>query len=467
MRSSLVRPILASNTAANFFEKYVSPSATVRCESVPDADARPSVVLESTGTSAGNGPGTVTTGKVLQSWSLYIVGSAYAGSTAGLFSVNNYTDGTSSSGAGGVFFEPDPLMLSLVDPTLQTPVNAPANGSASLYRICARSITTRLIANDLTNQGSVFAASLGNSSYLSGQSSTEFSQPIATFTNTQLLPTSGAITTIPGSYSGKAKDGCYAVHRNAGTFKYFNADTSYAQFLGSGSPGSAINPLPLGSYQFGSIGGDATHPWWNCDDWDMICTLYTGLDPKATIDITVHNVYEMIPEVGSKITSLCRVPNMDVSSMEVIKRLHHEFGQFYPADFNDWGTLWQGAKNFFADNKDLIGSLAGAVPMAGGALQALVKAMPVESKTQRKQNALALQQRSDEDATLRRAQLLNAENMFMGNSTNSGPKQRRTKAGSNVKSLFPPAEVKSCPACKKKFQTRKAMLEHFSEAHTK
>jgi hypothetical protein len=383
-----------------------------------------------------------------------------------MYTINQNTDGSTTSGFTGVIYEPDPLMYSLTDITAQTPANYPANGSASLYRICARSITSRLIANDLTNQGSVFAASLGNSSYLSGQSSTEAAQPVATFTNTQLLPTSTQLTAIPGSYSGKAKDGCYAIHRNAGTFKYFNADTCYAQFLGSGTPGSAVNPLPLGSVGSGQPGGDPTHPWWNCDDWDMVCVMFTGLDPKATIDITIHSVYEMIPEIGSKLTSLCRVPNMDVASMEVIKRLHHEFGQFYPADFNDWGTLWQGAKNFFADNKDLIGTLAGAVPMAGGALSAIVKAIPTESKSQRRQNAISLQQEADENALLRRAQLLNAENMFIGNSTNSGPKNRRTKAGIKPKIAMQP-DVKSCPACNKKFATRKAMLEHFSEAHVK
>jgi hypothetical protein len=339
--------------------KYISPSADVSAQTVPDYDATPSVVLESTGTTNLQHK-SIATGKTLESWDLVALSTVTAGVSMGIRKTNYYTDGTNDTLEIG-YSDDDPLMNQIAWYGGSGPITTSTAGSR--YRINAKSLTFKLDASALNNQGMFYGGSIGNSVAPTGQA-TEGTPAISvsSWINRQIFPTTAQLTNVPGSLTINARDGIYGVHRNQGTFNYYSADPAVIDYQDLPVPGNVIG-------------------WSPCLDWDMLVFKAHNLSPLASVHVTTHTVYEIIPEVGSILTSLVKDPMVEPQALEILRRLHIEFGQFFPSDFNDWGTLWNGAKDFFANNKDLIGTMAGAIPVAGNALSAIIKAVPTNQQT--------------------------------------------------------------------------------------
>jgi len=388
---SLVKQLINSDHGSDFIQKTLSPSIDVRCVRVPDEFSEPTACID--------------TQRIVQfSPQLFSIlpTNILAGSrirygmmtipAAGVYAVGvmRYTNSSSVASEAYInLYETDPLLSQVVA------ANVP---SAVKYRTVASSVTTHLDATALTNSGTVYASQVNNSyvpgielmtNGVSGKGYSSFFWRGAQFGLTALIDPS-YLTTRPGSISWDATDGCYAVQRNDGLFDWARADNCNLQ-----SPG-VVGALT------GVFTGDTY--WEPCIDQNISVVLYDNIDPSAIVVAKFIRSYEILPETGSILQGLTMRSPTDMAAMALYKTMAQQVGTLYPADFNDWGTLWQGVKNLWAKIKTPVVAGLNFVPGFGGVLSKMASAIPTQTSKEKAKAEAKLKRTAEEDRLIRESQ---------------------------------------------------------------
>jgi len=202
------------------------------------------------------------------------------------------------------------------------------------------------------------------------------------------------ISAKAGSVSWKAVDGVYAVSRNDGHFDWARANNSNVQ-----------------SPSFNALSGCLVAPyaWEPCLDWSVPVVVFENINQKASVVVKAITCYEIQPELGSQIQDLASVSAVDMSAIAMYKAACGQFGCFYPADFNDWGTLWQGVKEFFSHAKAPLMSVAGMIPGVGPILSGIINQIPTQTKKSRENALKAAKEKAEREAKIEAAKLKEAE----------------------------------------------------------
>jgi len=392
----LLRPHIKDDESTAFLEKSLSPSAALMAQQVPDDNALPSTVIHSQVSEvitppAGHDP--------TKPWSFAIISLPVAGCPALL-----RKDGVNASNGTGII-EYDELPEG--SPVLNAALSSESAGTT--YRITAKSITIDQDATATTNKGTVYAADVRNSwarstGTLTGGTNAAYATYHWRGLSTAYLAAPSVLSTMPGAVTWKASQGMYMISRNEGSFQWARADRAYVQTpTGAGTNGSKIESTV----------------WEPCMDWSIPVVVFTNLDASAQYPYKLITCYEIIPELGSILQDSSSISATNLPAVVLYKTLSRKFGQFYPADFNDWGTLWENVKRVFRVTRPLIAGAASMIPGAGPLFAAAINAIPVESKekqqaAQRKQAEDVQRSASTESAVLRVAARQLADNKTPG-----------------------------------------------------
>jgi hypothetical protein len=152
-----------------------------------------------------------------------------------------------------------------------------------------------------------------------------------------------------------------------------------------------------------------------------------NLNQNASVICKAITCYEIQPEIGSIIQDVVSVSAVDMASLAVYKSACANFGAFYPADFNDWGTLWQGIKDFFAKAKPFISKAANFIPGVGPLISTFIEGIPTQTKESRKANMKAQADKAERAAKIEAAALKNAERILSAGKTKGGPQKQKQK----------------------------------------
>jgi len=285
--------------------------------------------------------------------------------------------------------------------------------SATCYRITAKSVTLNLDATALTNSGTVYAVDVDNSYARSAEALTggTTGSGYASFcwrgqTLQNMVPDS--ISAKSGAVSWRAVDGLYAVSRNEGNFEWARANNANVQ-----SPASS------------GLAGPLTTAWEPALDWSVPTMVVDNLNQNASIICKAITCYEIQPEIGSIIQDVVSISAVDMAALAVYKSACANFGAFYPADFNDWGTLWQGIKDFFARAKPFISKAANFIPGVGPLISTFIDGIPAQTKESRKAAMKAQTDKAERAAKIEAAALKNAERILSAGKTKGGPQKKK------------------------------------------
>jgi len=440
--SGLVRSHVGTAEGARFVEKYFSPAAIIDAERVPDEFGGSSALSHSQRTLSLTAS-TYAGGKVRNGWKATFVTTPIAGAPVQC-RFDYVVDGTGAAGSHTTFITEGNALLKQA---------LAENNSGTKYRVTAKSITAHLDANATSNQGTVYAATIGNSyrGAIGTGADTTIDLSRSSFwwkgANLEALSDPSLISTMPGAVTWDATDGIYAINHNDGGFQWARADLAYVQFI---SGGGTVNSWNINA------------PMWEpCLDWDVNCVVFDNLHADAKIVLKVITDYEIIPEVGSIYQGETHKSATDMSTLALIKGANDQFGHFYPADFNDWGTLWQSTKDFFGKAKPLLSKAANYIPGVGPVVSKVIDAIPVQSAASREAATRKLAEQAERAAMLENAAVKQAE-AILKNKSNVKP----SSAPYQGKAWTSPQGRAKCAICSKLFKDPAAVQRHVQAKHS-
>jgi len=451
----LVRPHLGTTEGSRFLEKAMSPSAPIGAQRVPDTCSEPTAVMESTrtivfnpalfGLVVGTAAGNIRTGSTVR---YGMVTCPVAGIAAWAYCYFQKGDGTGLALVTTIISDTSPLLINcLADPN-----------SASLYRMTASSYTAQLDANATNNQGYMYAVDVGNSytritGPLTGGDITKSQWAWKGAISASITLGVTALTQVDnmtakaGNVNWRAVDGMYGIQRNEGNFLWHRADDCDLQApTGAGTSGQRV----------------AANTWEPCCDWSVGSFVADNISVDANVPIKFIRCFEMKPELGSLLQNIAEVSATDLPALNVYKTLSQQFGTHYPADFNDWGTLWQGVKNFFSSAKPLISKAAQFIPSVGPVISGMIDSIPVQTKAARESAMASNKAKAEARATIEAATLKNAQKVLSEGKLATRPKpQRATTAvvDGNTKYSNKGRGVQ-CPFCKRGFANMDQVKKH-------
>lgn len=264
------------------------------------------------------------------------------------------------------------FMARLPSPGLPVVAGANEDGDnvdyASQFRYTKRGITCHLIADDLTNRGSVTAAQwfckpqpevfgtrhASNSTTEAYITECGFAWSIMTG---EITPTK-LTAADERAYQGLAKEGCYMpVYRSGSDFTY----QPYSQrvvFIHTTSD-NADNPEvpPLNGTSSGGLVRAGMLIRKTIDHSQNIGVVwFRGVSSKATVRIKGRYSIQAVVEPGSPwAADSCIGPKRDDVALTTALTIQNDVAQAYPAHYNDWG--WLG---------NVIKGLISKIPVIGG-----------------------------------------------------------------------------------------------------
>lgn len=448
-----MRPHLGTSEGALFLEKVMSPSAPIGPQRVPDANSDPTAVLESTrtlvftpalfGLSVGLTEGQVAAGSAIRYGMITV---PLAGYIAWAYAFYQKGDGSGTGLVSVNIRDTTPLLTSCLSD----------DNSATLYRMTASSYTAQLDANATNNQGYVYAVDVGNSyTRITGpltdgdgmKSQWAWKGAIGATTNASLtaLTKVDNITAKSGNVNWRAIDGMYGIQRNEGEFLWHRADECDIQNpLGAGTAGNRLTG----------------RNWEPCTDWSVGVFVADNIALTANVPIKFIRCFEIKPELGSLLSNIAEVSATDIPALNLHKTLTQQFGTHYPADFNDWGTLWQGVKNFFSSAKPMLSKAAQFIPTIGPVVSGMIDAIPVQTKASREAAMAKNKARAEARATVEAANLKNAQKVLSEGKLATREKPRgNATTGGGAKSNGKGAQ---CPFCKRGFANMDQVKKHLA-----
>lgn len=453
----LVRPHLGTTEGSRFLEKAISPSAPIGPQRVPDSCADPTAVIESTrtvvftpalfGLTVGTLASNIRSGTTVR---YGMVTCPAAGIVCWAFCYYQKGDASGIALSAIGLVDTSPLLVNSL---------ADAN-SASMYRMTASSFTAQLDANATNNQGYVYAVEVGNSytritGPLTGgdamRAQYAWKGAVGATTNnaSTALTQVDNIVAKAGNVNWRAVDGMYGIQRNEGNFLWHRADDCDIQSpQGAGTAGQRF----------------AVNNWEPCTDWTIGTFVADNIALEANVPIKFIRCFEIKPELGSILSNIAEVSATDLPALNVYKTLTAQFGAFYPADFNDWGTLWQGVKNFFSSAKPLISKAAQFIPTVGPVISGMIDAIPVQTKAARESAMATNKARAEARATIEAANLKNAQKVLSEGKLATRPKPFKATTAvvdGNVKFSNGGKGVK-CPFCKRGFANMDQVKKHIA-----
>jgi len=350
-------------------------------------------------------------------------------------------DGSGYSIASSSIIESEPMVTSLTT----------ADSGGTHYRITASSFTANLDATALTNCGTIHATSVGNSLVrvtgpLAGGDPAKaqfYWKGLPTWDPVPTAPSLASVATLstkPGYTTWRMVDGLYAVQRNQGLFEFARADQADVQT--PNQPGSNAGRIPIPT-------------WEPCLDWDCHAAIFDNIDLGATVNVKFIRCYEIIPEAGSIAQGFANASATDMPSVNMYKTLSGQFGMLYPADFNDWGTLWQGVKNFFGKAKPILSKAASFIPGVGGVVSKMIDQIPVQTAEAREKAMAELKEKAEAKAKIDAAALRNAEEVLARGK--AAPRRDKVSLPASKVSTKV-GKKKPCPYCGKLFNNVKNHL---------
>lgn len=388
--SDLIKPYIKDEDASHFLEKALSPSAPISAQQVPDSNSLPTHVIHSQTTQVIGPPANQDPTKP---WSFAVLLAPTAGIPAYVRKVGKASNGTAII-ENSIIGEGSPL--------LDTALKSASSGTR--YRITAKSATIDQDASATTNKGTVYGADVRNSYCRGNTGLTGGTDPsYATYywrgQNMAAVATPSVLSTMPGAVSWKASQGMYMVSRNTGSFEWARADLAYVQ-----------DPTLAGT--FGGV--NAASAWEPCLDWSVPVCIFDNLDVSSAYPTKIITCYEIIPEISSILQDGATLSATNPTAISVYKSVSDRFGQFYPADFNDWGTLWNSVKSLFATAKPFLSGAARFVPGIGPVLSTVIDSIPVSKEKQleeqRRKTEAANRNGTTEAAQTRVAQRILSDN---------------------------------------------------------
>jgi hypothetical protein len=241
-----------------------------------------------------------------------------------------------------------------------------AQGSAQ-HRVCYGSHTYRLIANDLSNQGWVVSAN-------QRLSATEYTITAgADPTQNYLLNTGFANAFSSGGTLKQLSNKAYTNHARHGLFVPL-------RHIGPVVPYVDSHPIPTtfvftdGNYTL----GPKSRPCNFAANW----TLFTGLSPNASLQITTHRGIEFQPTARGTYAPF--ISNATSPSPEVLRAAYAKAAaepDAYPESANDFGDIMRAIGSFaMREGPRFLGSAIPVVgPVAGPLLSGLSQALSAAS----------------------------------------------------------------------------------------
>lgn len=347
--------------ARAWYEKYLHPPCTATPSGIPDLDSSPSTVVPFRNSSSIACPPGITTG----TWDLVVLGVpsvtcpivywAYPSGT-----VPNWAAAAAPAVGPKPVYNPDMLPTSWLT-------------WVDKYRAMYSSFSVYLDANDLSNQGAVYASQTRFDVNEQQNTATQIyqiaslaggggaiSQPM--FTGDTVLMSS------PRSYQGLAKDGVFMPLRFAQPTQLY-ADTLWAPEDGEQLglqlalfTGTAVNRVTIQNPAERFTG----MTWGNI--------LFTGLSPNATVRIKQLHGYEVSATVQGPWTFFAsNAARPNPLAIERAYRTVFDLPDAYPVSANALG-LWNTLKSYAPKILDYLDSdLAAAIPGIGGTVRAGAK----------------------------------------------------------------------------------------------
>lgn len=253
--------------------------------------------------------------------------------------------------------------------------------SNDAFRILGQSVTAELVCTDLTNSGLVFTKPILRSvtaepnSYFNAQATaTGYDQA----PEVHIAQTMGDLWHLPDvpltpdrlgangyTFKGQAKDGAYSISRLVGPNQMVPTNMEcYPIALSTGSPSYIGIPfhadlsIPKPNGGESAVKGIAPimtvcHP-----DWTPTVTIFTGLNPEATLSLKIYTGFEYAPSASSTSAKYAKVPPaLDSRASNVIQRIHRSMLPGYPASANSESSILQEVLNLVP----VVGPLLGLI----------------------------------------------------------------------------------------------------------
>nr|UDL13954.1 MAG: capsid protein [Xiangshan sinhali-like virus] len=245
---------------------------------------------------------------------------------------------------------------------------------ASQYRYTKRGVTCHLIADDLTNRGSVTAAqwfARPQPEVYGSRVTTNFKLPAGDFPFHHIARIGFAWSLLVGdlsptkitatderAYQGLAREGCYMpVYRSGSAFDF----QPYSQrnvFLHSLTDDTFnYEAVPANPSTDGGIDINLAPLVRVLDHSQNIGVIwFRGISSRATVRIKGRYAIQAVVEPGSPWSADTSIgPRRDDVALATALTIQNDLAQAYPAHFNDWGWLGGVVKN-----------LIGRIPLIGG-----------------------------------------------------------------------------------------------------
>jgi hypothetical protein len=334
-----------ANTSSGlaWLEKYLHPPSANNSiiSGIPDRSTNNSAVINWSNETLITPPTTVTTG----TWSCLVI-STPCPSTPGIFIKWAGADPVTVAQVTTGILPNTSFQFGTNDQNWRTAVGQ--------YRPCAFSLTTYSDVSDLYNQGMVHCCQ----SALSTNENTGIgTNPVQVIQNNDIgklpLTPGEIIQASPRYYSGKAKDGCFAVHALTNpTTPFLTSDPNLQTLTGFILP-NQLQQLRIDMSNGATLTAPTDQPSENStimyNGMSVSYTLYTGLLAQATIVAKSCHTWEILVQPSSvwiPFVTPGAEPDPLALDSAAFARYHMQDGA--PAAANDLGSLWEGLKSFFA-----------------------------------------------------------------------------------------------------------------------
>lgn len=198
-------------------------------------------------------------------------------------------------------------------------------------------------------------------------------------------------TNMPNAYIGKSMEGCYMPLIMTESCQKWHGQHDSCSYLGkiSASPNSvgwtlaasATDQWPFyGLATSGEAAGNGNTYMGSVtsrlgsDIWGLICA--RNLDPTTSFTIIFRAGYEIQAQPGTLLSPQLHVsPQYDPDAIANYYRIRREMKDAYPADFNDWGKIWNVIKSIgrvVLPGVAMMGPIGAGVAAAAGGVGSVV-----------------------------------------------------------------------------------------------
>lgn len=398
----------------HFLEKYISPSAEVPWNGVPDVNGAPTTTIAIQQSLRIPSPASDSGKK----WDLTV-----------LYNPRGRLLGYWRSNTAEAIPTMRQSMILAEEPIFAAAHKDPVafNQMAARYRIGYAGLTTHLDSSSITDEGTVSTVRAGcpwqiapwgdGNSPNSNSGTAPFYQwkaPNYDYRGFNINRVDQqVISSRPGSVVRQAREGTYDALRNDGRFDWAGTDGAWYN-----TPTSTTTPDALAADL------PHLHP---TPDWDYLILRYENLHPYAAVILKMMVGYEFQTDLGSPLQSFMRLTPQDESAMRLVRALGGQFPGGWPADYNDWGTIWNAVKRTWNTLQPAIAGATALIPEVGPGLSALIGAMPKLSVNEQQQGARKARGRNRKKPAQQASQpaRTQAAPTANGRQRKRGPQQRR------------------------------------------